>query len=335
MAALTSPNPTLLDLAKMKNPDGTIADVVEMLTETNEVLDDMTFEEGNHNDGHLTTVRSGLPQATWRKLYGGVKPSKGKTVQVKEGTGMLEAYSEVDEALVDLSGNAAEFRFKQEAGYVEGMSQEMSNTLFYGDVTTEPEKFTGFAPRFNSKSADNGDNIIDAGGTGADNASIWLVVWSPRTCFGIVPKGSEAGLARKDLGVETTKDSAGGLFRVYRTHYKWQAGLCVSDWRYVVRIANIDKSDLSVIFNNGTFSTGAHLPNLMFKASSLIPNIGTGRAVFYMSRDLLATVSQQTSAATQGSTLTTENVGGKLAMSYLGMPIKRCDALAGNEARVV
>ena len=100
MATLAVTNPTLLDLARVTDPDGSIAAVVEILNETNEVLADMSWVEGNLPTGHRTTVRTGIPTPTWRKLYGGVQPNKSTTVQVTDNTGMLEAYAEVDKALI-------------------------------------------------------------------------------------------------------------------------------------------------------------------------------------------------------------------------------------------
>jgi hypothetical protein len=340
MATLTSTNPTLLDLAKRSDPDNKIAPIVEMLNETNEILEDMVWKEGNLATGHRTTIRSGLPTPTWRKLYGGVQPAKSTTVQVTDNTGMLEAYAEVDKALADLNGNTAAFRMSEEKAFIEGISQEVSDTLLYGNETTEPEAFTGLAPRYNDLSAANADNIIDAGGTGNDNASIWLVVWGENTVHGIVPKGSTAGLQRTDKGQVTLEDASGGSntgrMEAYRTHYRFDAGLSLRDWRYVVRIANIDKSALSTTYDSGVFaSPSAHLAELMFQAQELIPNMAAGRAAFYMSRTIRTTLRQQIAAAVQGSTLTTDIVGGKRVQFFDEIPLRRVDGLSADEARVV
>ena len=141
MAVLAANNPTLLDLAKRTDPDGRISAVVEILNETNEVLDDMTWQEGNLPTGNRTTIRSGIPTPTWRKLYGGVQPTKSTTVQVTDNVGMLEAYAEIDKALADLNGNTAAFRLSEERPHIEGMNQEIVSTLFYGNEGTEPEAF--------------------------------------------------------------------------------------------------------------------------------------------------------------------------------------------------
>jgi hypothetical protein len=230
MTTLSVANPTLLDLAKRTDPDGSIATIVELLSQNNEILDDMTWVEGNLPTGHRTTVRTGLPAPTWRKLYGGVQPTKSTTAQVTDNTGMLEAYAEVDKALADLNGNTASFRLSEDMAHIEGMSQEMADTLMYGNEGSEPEAFTGLSPRYNLLSAANAENIIDAGGTGTDNASIWLVVWSPNTVHGIIPKGSTAGLKREDKGQVTIEnvDGAGGRMEAYRTHYRWDSGLSSS-----------------------------------------------------------------------------------------------------------
>jgi len=331
MAALSVTNPTLADVAKRMDPDGRIDTIVEILNETNEVLDDMTMLEGNLPTGHRTTIRTGLPIPTWRKLYGGVQPTKSTTVQVTDNTGQLEAYAEVDKALADLNGNTAGFRLSEDRGHLEGMNQEYVDTLFFGDESSAPEEFTGFAPRFNSLSAANGENIISGGGSGSDNTSIWLVVWGPNTCHGLYPKGSVGGLEMTDKGQVTIEDvdGSGGRMEAYRTHYKWCGGLTVRDWRYVVRIANIDKSDLTK-----NAASGADLTDLMAQAIELIPSLGLGRPAFYCSRTIKSFLRRQIASKVSSSTLTMEQVGGKSVVTYDGIPVRRTDALAPDEAAV-
>jgi hypothetical protein len=210
MATLSVLNPTLVDVAKRLDPDGKVDTIVELQTLKNEILEDMTFLEGNLPTGHKTTIRSGLPAATWRKLNYGVQPSKSTTVQVVDSCGMLEAYAEVDKTLAELSGDVSAFRMSEDTAFLEGMNQEMASSIFYGDSDSAPEEFMGFGPRFNSLSAENADNIIVGGGSGSDNHSIWLVVWGPNTVHGIYPKSSKAGWSHQDLGEETLLDASNG-----------------------------------------------------------------------------------------------------------------------------
>lgn len=330
MATLNATRPTLLDLAKRTDPDGRIASIVEILNETNEILDDMSWMEGNLATGHRTTIRSGLPAPTWRKMYGGVQPTKSTSVQVTDNCGMLEAYAEIDKALADLNGNTAEFRLSEERPFIEGLNQEVADTLFYGDEATAPEEFTGLVPRYNDTSAENADNIILGGAASGqtDCASIWLVVWGNNTCHGIVPKGSTAGIQMSDKGQVTIEDidGSGGRMEAYRTHYRWDVGLTLRDWRYVVRISDIDRS---LVLADA--SSGPVLPDLMFEAMELIPNLTMGRPAFYMDRTIRTKLRQQTSAIVANSTLTTDIEGGKPITRFHGIPIRRCDALAINE----
>jgi len=331
MATLAANNPTLLDVSKRLDPDGKIDTIVELLNQTNEVLTDMSWVEGNLPTGHKTTVRTGLPTPTWRKLYGGVQPTKSTTAQITDSCGMLEAYAEVDKALADLNGNTAAFRLSEDAAHIEAIAQEHASTLFYGNEGTEPEAFTGLAPRYNSLSAQNADNIIDAfSGSGGDLTSIWLCVWGPQTGFGIYPKGSQGGLQMSDKGQVTIEnvDGAGGRMEGYRTHYRWDAGLTVRDWRYFVRIANIDISEL------GTIANTKNLVNWMVQASERIPSFGKGRAVFYMNRTLREKL-RLGILERVSSNLTWETVEGKRVMTFDDIPVRRTDALIKTETRVV
>ena len=330
MSTLTVNNPTLLDLAKATDPDGSIARVVEILNQRNEVLEDMPWMEGNLPTGHRTTIRSGLPVPTWRKLYGGVQPTKSRRVQVTDNCGMLEDYSEVDKALADLNGNTEAFRISEDRAHIEGISQEMAQTLFYGNEGSEPEAFTGLAPRFNSLSAENADNIIDAfSGSGGDLTSIWLIVWGENSVHGIVPKGSKTGVQMTDKGQVTVENADGnnGRMEAYRTHYRWDCGLTVRDWRQIVRIANIDVSEL------GTIANTKNIINWMVQAAERVDNLGAGRPVFYMNRTIREKLRLGILERISNN-LTWETVSGKRVMTFDDIPVKRVDQILKTESRV-
>lgn len=329
MSTLATTHPTLLDLSKRLDPDGKIDVIAEIMQQENPILEDMAFVEGNLPTGHRTTVRTGLPTPTWRKLYGGVQPTKSKTAQVTDSCGMLEAYAEVDKALADLNGNTAGFRLSEDRAHIEGMGQELASTLIYGNEGTEPEAFTGFAPRYNSLSAENADNIINGAGAGSDNTSIWLVVWGDTTCHGIYPKGSKAGLSMEDKGQVTIEniDGNGGRMEAYRTHYRHDCGLTLRDWRYVARVCNIDVSDLNTIDNT------KELINWMVMASERIPSLTKGRAVWYVNRTIREKL-RLGILERISSNLAWDTVAGKRVMTFDDIPVKRCDAILNTEAAV-
>lgn len=328
MATVGAGDLTLSDWAR-RQEDGKVAKIVEILNDTNLILEDMQWVEGNLPTGHKTTIRSGLPSVTWRLLNYGVQPSKSRTVQVTDTCGMLESYAEIDKDLADLNGNTSEFRLSEDKAFLEAMNQEMASTLFYGNTASDPEKFMGLAPRYNAISgAENGENVLDAGGTGSDNTSIWLVSWGPNTCHGIFPKGKITGLRMKDLGEVTLEDAAGGKYQGYRTHYKWDAGLTLRDWRYVVRIANIDISDLTK-----NAATGADLVDLMVQAIELLPMVGVGRPVFYANKTITSYLRRQITNKSNVH-LSLDEVAGKRVLSFDGIPVKKCDAILNAESAI-
>ncbi|MDP9511389.1 phage capsid protein [Pseudomonas protegens] len=329
MATLNTTNPTLADLAKRTDPDGKIAKIIEILMGTNELLEDIPWIEANDGTGHKTTIRSGLPQGTWRKLNYGVQPEKSTTVQVRDGTGMLETYAQVDESLLTLSKDKEGFMLSEHKAFLEGMNQNMATQIIYGDASVNPEKITGLAPRFNSKSAENGQNILDAGGTGSNNTSVWLVCWDESTAHGIYPSGSVGGVNVGATKQETLTDANGGMYEGRRTHYKWDAGVTIRDWRYVVRVANIDVTALTK-----NASAGADLIDLMVQAIEQLPNQRMGRIAIYCNRTIRSFLRRQI-ANKSNVWLSMNEVAGKKVLAFDDVPVRRVDAILNTEARVV
>jgi hypothetical protein len=334
MTTLSANALTLLDWAKRLDPDGTTPTIVELLNQTNEILTDMQWIEGNLPTGHRTTIRTGLPTVYWRLLNQGVTPSKSTTAQVDEQSGMLEAWSEVDVDLALLNGNVASLRLSEARAFLEAMNQEMASTLFYGNSGLAPEEFTGLSARYSSLSATNADNIVNMAGTQdspSDLTSMWLVAWSPETVFGLFPKGSKAGLVHNDYGettVEVTAGVAGNRMRALQDRYQWKAGLCVKDWRYVVRVCNIDLSDL-----DAAPTTAALIPALE-DAVERLPN-SLGKRVIYVNRSIRKRLRREARIAVgNGGGITYDNVMGKPIMSFGDIPIRLSDAILKTETAV-
>lgn len=324
---------TLADWAKRLDPMGKVPTIVELLSQSNPILNDVAYQEGNLPTGHRVTIRTGLPDVYWRLLNQGTQPSKSETAQVDESCGILEAWSECDKELVELNGNTAAFRLSEARAFVEAMGQEFASTLFYGNSGLNPEEFNGLAIRYSSLSAANGRNILDAQGTGSDNSSVWLTVWGDNSAYGIFPKGSKAGLEHLDLGlqtIETTAGIAGNRMLGYRDRFQMRGGLCLKDWRQVVRIANIDISNLVAK------TSAADLVELMIKAIHRVQNLQAGKPVFYMNRSVFQMLDiQRRDDVIAGGGLTYQMVDGVATPMFRGIPIRTIDALTETEARVV
>jgi hypothetical protein len=341
MGALATGMLTLADWAKRLDPTGkTESKIAETLSQQNEILEDAVFIEGNLPTGHRSVIRTGLPTVYWRTLNMGVPRSKSTTAQVDEAVGMLEAYSAVDKDLAELNGNTAAFRFSEDIAFLEAMNQTQATALFYGNPSTDARQYLGLAPRYSAISgAGNSQNILSAGGSGSANTSIWLVVWGENTVFCPFPKGSKAGLVSEDDGLLTIYDTNGNPYKAYQTHYQWKNGLVVKDWRYVVRIANVDTATFAAM--SGTQATTAVATNLihmMARALDRIPNMNMGRAAFYMNRSsysLLRRLALEKSI----NALALEAGMNQFGMpsrwtSFEGVPLRKCDQILNTEGTI-
>jgi hypothetical protein len=274
-------------------------------------------------------VRTGLPDVYWRLINKGTPSSKSRTAQVDESMGQLSARSELDVDLAALGGDQRELRLSEAEPFLEAMNIEAAATLFYGNETTAPEEFTGFAARFSDLSAANAQNIIDAGGTGSDNSSIYFVAWGKNSVHGIFPKGSMAGIQHKDLGEGDAFDSDNNRFRALMDEWKWNIGLCVRDWRQVVRICNIDISNLVAE------ASAADLRKIMIKGLHRVHAKQNGTLVIYMNRTVFEFLDiQRVDAVGAGGGITYKNVDGEEIPFFRGYPIYVCDALLETESRV-
>jgi hypothetical protein len=330
VAALGVGNLTLAEIVKRMDPDGKAAALVELLNQSNDILTDMNWMEGNLPTGHRTSVRVGLPTVAWRLLNAGITPSKSITAQIDEGCGILEAWSEVDIDVYKLNGETAAFRLSEARAFIEAMNQELARVLFYGNAGLNQEQFNGLSVRYSLSTAPNGSNVIKCGGSGSDNASIWLVSWGDDTCTGIFPKGSIAGLQHNDYGevtAEVTAGLPGSRMRVMQERFQWKAGIALRDWRYVVRLCNIDISDTDAA-NIKTIITN------METAIETIPNM-LGRRVFYMNRTMRRLLRREARESVgSGGGLTYENFDGKRILVFGDVPVRLSDQLTNAETLV-
>ena len=247
---------------------------------------------------------------------------------------MLEAYARIDQDLAELNGNTAAFRLSEDTAFLEAMNQAQASTLLYGNPANDPRQYLGLGPRFGTISgAGNAANIIDAGGVGSVCTSIYLVVWGENTVFCTFPKGSKAGLVHEDQGIMTVYDANNNPYQAYQTHYQWKNGLVVKDWRYVVRIANINVTNLVAE------SSAADLVKLMSRALDRIPNFGMGRAAFYMNRTVYSMLRIQALNKSQNAIDVTQGLNQfgtpQSWTQFEGVPLRRVDQILNTETRVV
>lgn len=333
MAVIGNRYPDLIDLYKSSDKAGNVTDVIELLADQNPIIKDAIWTECNSGAQHLTTVRTGLPDVTWGRLYKGTPNDKSQRAQVTDTTGFVEGRSAVDSRLVDelSNGNGPALRLSEAQAFYESMSQEVAEKMFYGNDADQPETFMGLAPRFNDLSATNAEQVIDAGGTGSDNTSLWFVTWGDIQATAIFPQSSFMGVQREDRGKQTVQDGDGNRYEAYEEVFRQHVGLSVRDWRYVVRVANIDASDLQA----NTVDLYKFLREGFYQLHSR--EVPGGNQVIYCNSDVMQSLDAL--ATNSGSTdnfvrLAPMEVQGEQVLTYRGIPIRETDALVNTEAQV-
>lgn len=332
----------LADVYRRSDNNRNIVPVIEALNIVNPLMEDAVMIECNQGAKHLSTIRTGLPWVTWGKLYQGIPQGKSTTTQVEDTTGFFEGLSTVDERLLELNKNPAAVRMSEAQPYLESMSQEATTNFFYADTATTPERFKGIAARYGSIGGQGaGNQIVDAGGTGSDNTSIWFVTWGENQTSLIYPEGTTAGVSRQDMGRQRVLDGSGNPYYAKEELFRQHLGCRVGDWRFNARVANISLAAMQA----GTLDLMKYLRQAYYKLqvrrNAKIQNggmVSPGKTVMYANRtvleylDSLMTNSQATDNRIR---LVPDELAGKEVLTYRNFPIRETDSLISAEARVV
>ena len=331
MATIGKSYLTLKDMYSQMEGDGKVtAAIIDLFVSSNAILEDAIAVECNQGTSHKTTVRNGLPQPQFRQFYQGVECQKGDYTPVTDSTAMLDDYSEVDKKLADINGNTAQFRLNEAEAHIQGMNKTAKTNIFYGSKDKNASAFDGLATRYNKLSTKEGElgyQVINAGGTGNDNTSIFFVTWGDRHTHLIYPKGSKAGLQRIDKGQVTVQDKEGRNFEAYRDYFSWDVGLSVRNYRSSGRIANIDVTKL------GT-ENAADLIDLMVDMYYRIEeHAKKGKTIIYANRTIRTFLHKQ-AMKKDNVNLSIDQVAGKPLVNFLGIPVKQCSEILNTEAKV-
>lgn len=326
---------TLADLRKRMDPNGSVAQVADILNQTNVILKDALWKEGNLPTGMVVTQRTGLPSIGFRALNSGVAKSKSTTKQVVDTCCIIEGNSEIDVDILEIQSNKKAFRYSEDMAFVEKFNQTLATALMYGDVDTDPEKFNGLNKRFNALSTTKGNagyQIISAGGSGSDNTSAWLVGWGDKSCFMVYPQGSEAGLEMNDRDIQRVTDSGGNPYYAYCTNFKWKPGFSVRDHRYIARVGNIDVSDLAT-FNSGS-DTSPKLIDKMILAKNRIPEFGMIKPAWYVNETVYSWLEVMLINKNNVYITRRELQDQPPELFLSGIPVRKVDAILNTEAAI-
>lgn len=327
----------LVEWSKFFNPDGSLARIVRMLTQRNDLMNFLDWRESNMMTGERTTVETSLPVVSDRIINKGVVSSFGEVEQIDEQCAIMESWFNIDEEQVRIGGSEAAFRSSQFAGFAEKFSQQVNQRLLYANSQVNPAQILGIMPRYSSATAANAQNILNGGGVGSSNLSILLVQTGEGLTSGLFAKGTKAGIEHVDWGkriisqVASTPDTGIGTAQlvVWSSQFKQHYGLNIADWTSVVRACNIDVTQLAN--NNAPVS----LPELMIRMLERPRSLSAGKTAFIMNRTARQYLRLQMRADVKlGGQLNYDVVDGKRTAIFQEVPILICDQMLNTEAAV-
>ncbi len=336
----------LMSWSKTRAPDFKSSFIAQLLAQSNELMYDMMYLEGNLPTGHLITQQTGLPTTYTRQLNQPVAVSRGQTAQVEEGMALFETWAEYDKDLIDLWGDKGQFLLEQSRGYIESMTQKFARTFWYGDPSVDSTQFLGMGPRYSTitaANAANAQNVINGGGTGNVNTSMWLLTFAPTALHGIYPRGSAAGIqhwVNPEYVVPGTAGVGGTRMRAHQEQWKLKAGLALWDWRWCGRLCNIDSTNLKN--QSGATDLTEGMIDLMYRLPSLAdPAVETGnpmtsfappgKRIFYCNRATRAALHKQMLNKTNNQ-FTMMDWYGQKVMAFMNIPIRNSDQITNAEA---
>ena len=333
---------SLVDLTKRLAPgDNAALAVAEILNRNSPLLMDSIWMPTNKTDTRTGSVRAKLPESERRTINEPVGIGQSTVTQIEEATTSREIYSENDVMLIDSFGEgAAAARATEAQAFIEGMAQDFSEDLYYGNRAIDPKGINGLAQRYNTLTGNISQNVISAGGTQADNSSIYLVAWDEGKVSCIYPKAatgmSKGAVEHEDMNTDVAQygdTNNAKRLKVYRDRFAISGGWFINDWRCVVRIANIDISTLAGTGMGGAEHGSSRLRFLMTRALHRLPMM-SGKLRFYMNRTVAEYLDIERLKAVSSAGLTYKEVDGMEVPTFRNIPIRIDDNLLTTEAAV-
>ena len=317
------------------------SDIVELMVQQTPMLDDMVISEANDGTTNRTTVRTGLPDATWRRFYKGVQASKGAKQQIRNTAGWVGSKLEIDAELYDNAPTKdakSALLFDEVSQHCEVLSNEMQAQLIYGSLADNPDAFNGLMNTYSEVGSSGMDdrvasNYVFSGAKASSPStsalrSILLVGWAQKSIRTFYPQGTKGGLRKGEFKkVDVVDASNGGTYEAYRQYFNWTLGLDVRDYRYAGRIANIESDYM--------LATSGQ-PDYVELVNQLVARVrGDGvRQVFYMHKRTWEDLRILLARKTMTNAIQKKDVMERPTQTLYDIPVRFCDAMNVNEAFV-
>ncbi len=246
----------LIDNLKLVH-NGQYEPMARVLTEQNPFLFDLAMIPANGILSNEGSRETSLPTPQIIKVGAGHVSSTVRWDKYKENISIFVDRADIPKHVLDLQPDKTAFRGDVEDRHLEGFGQGVTNHFFYGTSVATPEKFDGLDVRYNVPDASDPTNpasassdyaVFDAGGSGDDTMSMWLIQHGLDKIHAITPANDPMmGIQKNDSGLvyqatdvayvaaDTRKER-----QTWRTEFEWKIGLNIVDIRSVARVRNIE-----------------------------------------------------------------------------------------------
>lgn len=349
MATLGSQALTLRDTAEAaRKKDGHLkANILDLVSEENSVLDDTTFLRADDGDKLSTDFRNYNPHGTWVALNEGVPASKTGFSTAWDTCGRIKARVEIPLDTWNKTKDKEALWQLHVRSVSQGMREDVAAAIFYANIANEPRKFQGLADFYNRYA--KGDTtrksfahtVVNAGGSSSDLAtylatsgnhlrSIWLVSWGDMGVTSFYPEVSPyCGLTVDEMRDMQLVDARGNPIWAKTQEIAWDIGLAVRNFQRAGRVCNIQLqtaiagTDAGNAYANGLITHLRHLRARVKREG--------GRTAFYMSEGLFEVVEDALARLTQGNAIKYSDLQQSKPDSLWGIPLHLCDCLDTNE----
>lgn len=332
---------TFRDLLSGRTPNGFVdKDVVDLVAQENPVLQDVLWKQCNKGREDVVTIRSGMPEAVVRSFYEGWTGTKQSKKQVANACCRCSTGIEFDWALYEQDKDKAAFLADEQRAHSSTLGDKVASLLFYGEVANDPKGINGFATTFSKYGAVSGNTMVTDDKTaafyclnGGDSESvqarrsIFLVGWGAKSCHGIYPEGSSAGIKIDQLTTQYMPDGNGANLKMGLQEMNWEAGLNIRDFRYCGRICNIN------VATDPTANGATDITKLVRKLVTRAKSTGVSQRL-YCCRLVFEAIAEQFEKKTMANAVKYADLEQKKEASLLGIPVSFCDCMNIDEAAV-
>jgi hypothetical protein len=322
---------TLRDVAASLDKGNAARLFIDMMGMRHDLFDDMVHQACNEGRSHVVHYRTGLPKATWTRLYGGVESSKGSEATARITVAELESKLELDKRILDRYPDVNARITREVAGHVDAIVLNYMKGMLYGSKKINPDGFNGLATIYSEAGGANpfeiAFNCISAGGNADDSiGSIYLIGHGTEGFSNLYPQGHKsAGVEvgkMKEVDVHET-GSTSKTYEALRQYFSMSGAPFVADWRKCGRLCNI-KRNVTVTGDALVAEANKFFDNIN-RLTTRVDDKGV-RQNLYMDKGVLEVAKVYASALTRGNAVKEEDIQGKKVTTLNGIPVRINDA---------